>query len=183
VKKIKDEKILELLQNGDTSCLNQLYNQHRGEWLDWVTKYYSIDVSVSEDIFQESLIVFYTNVKNGKLTKLSSTIKTYLFGIGKRKLLNTIRDTRNEAYTENSNSLLISDFIDPFEISDEQELLAQAIRRLGKPCDTLLQLFYYDNYSAESIANQMGYKNETVVRTQKLRCLNKLREIWKNLKK
>ncbi len=181
MKKIKDEKIVELLQNGDFRCLNQLYNHHRSEWLAWVAKYYAIDVSISEDIFQESLIAFYTNVKNGKLTKLSSTIKTYLFAIGKRKLHNTIRNTRNEEYNEVSASLLLTDFVDPFEISDEQKLLAQGIRKLGKPCNELLHLFYYENYSTESIANKMGYKNETVVRTQKLRCLQKLREIWKGL--
>lgn len=176
-----DQEIINFIQQGNTNCLKELYSRYKKEWLVWAFKHFKVNEAIAEDIFQESVITFYMNVKSGKLDELTSTIKTYLFSIGKRKLLNVLRSKKPEYFDEDQFDSFSEDLLDPFEITEEQKMLSQAINQLGMPCSELLKLFYYANYSSESIANHMGYKNETVVRSQKIRCLQKLREIWKGL--
>ena len=169
------------LLDGNESALVEFYENNKSEFINFFKKY-NINEESLLDMYQDSVIVIYQKIVCEHFELKSSSLKTYLFGIGKRKLLNVIRNKHEDEYDESLESSFYTDFIDPFEIPDEQRLLAEAIKKLGNPCDQLLQMFYYDNYSGESIANRMGYKNESVVRTQKLRCLHKLREIWANLK-
>ena len=52
---------------------------------------------------------------------------------------------------------------------------------LGDNCKKLLAMFA-DGYSDKEIAVSMEYKTADVVKTSRLRCLDKLRQSYKNIK-
>ena len=54
--------------------------------------------------------------------------------------------------------------------------MARLLNKLGEPCQQLLTLFYFNNYTMESIAETMGYKNDKVAKSQKVRCLKELKK-------
>ena len=50
----------------------------------------------AEDVFQETLIVFFKNVKSGKLTELFGSLKNYLFTISWRIGLKQVTASKNK---------------------------------------------------------------------------------------
>jgi DNA-directed RNA polymerase specialized sigma24 family protein len=56
-------------------------------------------------------------------------------------------------------------------------MLETALQELGEPCKTLLVYSYYKNYSTEEIANALNYKSTDSAKTQKYKCLVRLKKI------
>jgi len=61
----------------------------------------------------------------------------------------------------------------------DTELLKKKLDELGDKCRELL-LFSADGYSDKDLAIQLVYKSADVVKTTRLRCLQKLRQLYKN---
>jgi RNA polymerase sigma factor (sigma-70 family) len=89
--------------------------------------------------------------------------------------------------TLNPSVHISNDLIDPVpieneseELSLEQKLLNTFFKKLGKKCREMLILFYSRGLSVEEIAEYANYTNSSVVRSQKSRCIKKLREMIKS---
>jgi hypothetical protein len=50
---------------------------------------------------------------------------------------------------------------------------------MGKPCAPLLLKFYWDAQSWEDIATELGYANANSAKTQKNKCMNKIKSLLK----
>ena len=70
--------------------------------------------------------------------------------------------------------------ITKYEESDMKELVRGLLSRIGEPCKTVLQLFYFQDYSMDSIATEMGYKSEQIAAKRKFICLQQLRTMMSN---
>ena len=81
-----DLETIRKIAEGDESVLNQIYQAHREEFVVWAQKSFRCSEDVAKDSYQVAFFIFYDNILTGKVTHLSSSIKTYLFGIGKHKL-------------------------------------------------------------------------------------------------
>ena len=55
------------------------------------------------------------------------------------------------------------------------QLVAKGLEKLGEPCKTLLELFYFNNMSMDEIASQLSYKNRATAKNLKYKCLGRLR--------
>ena len=82
------------------------------------------------------------------------------------------REYSTEAIDGYQNQLIV---LQREEISDRQVQISKMIKSMAEPCGSILKMFYYRGYSMDEIATRMQYKNVNVAKTQKLRCLNKLR--------
>ncbi|MGB3465769.1 MAG: sigma-70 family RNA polymerase sigma factor [Cyclobacteriaceae bacterium] len=175
--------IIKSIEAGDNSQLEMLYQTYKQEFIEWTLKSYTVNEEIAMDAFQEAVIAFYLNIRKGKIQQLDSSVKTYLFAIGKNKLLNKMRKEQKEMLIEREETWTeadLSDFtIDPFEVNERQDYLIRALQQIGEKCRQLLQLFYFDGNSMEAISIKMGFKNENVAKTQKLRCLNTLKDRMK----
>jgi DNA-directed RNA polymerase specialized sigma24 family protein len=56
--------------------------------------------------------------------------------------------------------------------------LDQALDQLGEPCRSLLKAFYHEDKNMQQIAAEFGYTNPDNAKTQKYKCLNRLRKIF-----
>ncbi|MCA1763862.1 MAG: RNA polymerase sigma factor [Cryomorphaceae bacterium] len=178
----KDNHLLERLREGDQKALEKIYLDYKTEFLQF-GRSINVDEDVLLDVYQDSIIAFYENVQSGKLTSLSSTLKTYLFSIGKFKLFKINKeaqrftvestDTENEytevtdAYAENINA-------------ERLALIEKALDKLGKKCRELLRLFYYRGFDLEEIKNEMNLENKNTAKSQKSRCISQLKKLIKN---
>lgn len=180
----KENQIIIDIRAGKTEALDLIYKTHRTDFLQWLQAHYHCNEADALDIFQDSMIVLYRHVMSGKLAGLDSTLKTYLFGIGKRTYLN--RKHKNKVLTNNIEDykhLQVSP-LDSQQLNDRQRLILRLLDQLGEPSRSILFLFYYKKYSLEAIAKQLGYSSKDVVKTQKVRCMKKLRSlVFKNYKK
>lgn len=179
---LSPQELIKAIQNADNQALTELYEKYRQPFIVWSQQYFGCDSEEAADVFQEVVIVFYRNVAKGKLTVLTSSVKTYLFAIGKNILLNRQRKQKN-VLPLNETLPIVDDFIieQQFENSDTKTMLRKAVEQLGKPCSDIIKLFYYRSFAIEAIQKRLGYNSESVVRTQKKRCMEYLRKLVKNI--
>src|SRR5690554_6753794 len=86
----RENNLIEQIRAGDKKEIEHIYNQHREEFLAYADRF-SIQTDEAVDIYQDSIIVLYENIMSQKLTSLTSSLKTYLFAIGKYKMLNSMK--------------------------------------------------------------------------------------------
>ena len=86
---------------------------------------------------------------------------------GRHSILNETPDIPEE----------IEELADPGLIN----LASLSLDRIGEPCKSLLQEFYYHGSSMAIIVQKLGYKNEDAAKSQKYKCLVRLRAIFKDL--
>jgi DNA-directed RNA polymerase specialized sigma24 family protein len=60
--------------------------------------------------------------------------------------------------------------------------LDAALDALGEPCRSLLRAFYHHDKSMQEIAAEFGYTNPDNAKTQKYKCLMRLKKIFFNAK-
>jgi DNA-directed RNA polymerase specialized sigma subunit len=71
---------------------------------------------------------------------------------------------------------------DDLKVHEEKEMqfdqLTKAMDQLGEPCSSLLKAFYQDKKNMQEIAELFRYTNAENAKTQKYKCLTRLRKIF-----
>jgi len=177
----KDNYLLERLREGDQKVLEKIYLDYKAEFL-LFGRTICEDEEVLLDVYQDSIIALYENVQSGKLTSLSSSLKTYLFSIGKFKLYKINKDGQRHTTEWTSTEYEYTEVIDAYEenINAERlELIEAAFDKLGKRCRELLRLFYYRGFDLEEIKDEMNLENKNTAKSQKSRCISHLKKLIK----
>ncbi|HMQ45347.1 MAG: sigma-70 family RNA polymerase sigma factor [Confluentibacter sp.] len=173
------------LIHNNQKAVSELYNANRAAFLNF-GKQYGLDYDDLCDIYQEAFIALRNHALNGKLETVNSSLKTYLFGIGKFMIFDVLKQAKKT--TEfNPSALGIHDSIEPVyahheedTLSHEQSLLRTYFKKLGKKCQDMLTLFYYRGLSIDDIVEHTDYSDGSVVRSQKSRCLKTLKDMIKS---
>lgn len=171
------EKLSDDLQRGDMREFRALYLEFREPFLAFARKY-SQDEELLIDVYHDCFIVLYENIISGKLRELQSSLKTYVFSIGKYSLFNALKKRNKHISLE----LHTTEVPEPVVMHEKRELtenghrMLKHFRALGDSCKKLLRLFYYENFSIEVIMHRMQYKNENTVKAHKSRCMKALKE-------
>lgn len=174
---VADRELLQIRQ-GDDNFLRQLYEVNRPGFIKWFQMHHRITETEAIDLYQKTFTIFYLNVKDEKITTLRSNIGTYLFGIGKNLVKELFREQRHKLQLDEipESETATFDFSVLEEESHRQGLVRKILEKLGEPCKSILLMYYFKNFSMESIAENMGYKNEGVAKKKKCLCLKKIRE-------
>jgi RNA polymerase sigma factor (sigma-70 family) len=140
----------------------------------------------SFDAYSDGVLAVIDNISNGTF-KGESSLKSYLYKIFHNKCVDLFRKS-----TTNKNVISKAHSIDEelFRLSDlsrsiiqtliekaDWTVLKERIARLGEDCRKML-LLWADNYNDKEIAVMMEYKTANVVKTSRLRCLAKLRQLY-----
>ena len=82
----------------------------------------------------------------------------------------------------------IKDFNDYAPVDDELEKQSDmdvqfskmntALQLLGEPCKTIMEDFYIHNRSMQEICERFGYTNADNAKTQKYKCLQRLKKLF-----
>ncbi|PRD52782.1 RNA polymerase subunit sigma-70 [Sphingobacterium gobiense] len=136
----------------------------------------------AKDIFQETVMVLYNKIVDHDFV-LSSKLQTFLYAVAKRLWLKHL--TRGEAkYRTDSiddygESLTAEEAIDDHEIKEANLVqMEDALNGLGEPCKTILYDFYIQGQSMAAICEKFGYTNADNAKTQKYKCLQRLKKIF-----
>jgi RNA polymerase sigma-70 factor (ECF subfamily) len=170
--------LVQRLSAGDESALQQAYLKYRKDFLRWAKSKSNQSESELEDLYQDTLIIFYQNLRAGKVVHLDQGIAPYLFGIGKKLLLRRFSTVRRELSFDPCDEVFMQLIIVPeekVELDQSQVLLRKAFEQLNETCQKIIEWFYYRDHSIEMIGQRLGYSSEEVTRVTKMRCLKKLR--------
>lgn len=167
------------LKAGDMRLFQKYYKEYQSDFVKFGKKY-SQDEQMILDTYHDVFLVFYENIVSGKLSTLTSSLKTYLFSIGKYTLFNKLKLEKKVEEFDNYDKMDEADMMldDAEEINNRKKELAKALETLGDKCKAILQLFYYQQCSIIEIMNQLGYKNENTVKAHKSRCMKSLRNYF-----
>jgi RNA polymerase sigma factor (sigma-70 family) len=138
----------------------------------------------AKDIYQEGIIILHDKIKSGDF-ELTSKLKTFLYSVCRRLWLKRLN--QKSRFSEN-----IKDYEDHFivepeianhEEKDQQfEIMGTALSQLGEPCKTIIEDFYMNNQSMQDICEKFGYTNADNAKTQKYKCLQRLKKLFFNVK-
>lgn len=164
--------------------LNAIHRECKASFFSHLSiQYPSLSVLDVEEIYDDAILALYQNVKDGKLKELTCSLQTYINRIGEHKAIDIIRKKHLE--TEELPEYDTLDFCERTEeywlaegdsLEEERKnTIYNLIEKLVEPCKKILFSFYYDHCSMEVIAKSMGMANSDVAKTQKSRCMSKVK--------
>jgi len=176
----EDKTIIEALLSGDMRredrALKDLYLSYFPYIRSYVLKNNG-SAEEAQDLFQDTLLVFYQQLKQGMV--IEHSIKAYLYSVARYRWLHKLRDTRpTDDIDEPPEAINVNE--DMMEILERQERLSVITRLLdhmGKKCKQLLTLVYFERVSWKAIVERMDFATEGQAKTQKYRCLNQLKDM------
>jgi RNA polymerase sigma factor (sigma-70 family) len=138
------------------------------------------DEDDAKDVYQEGIIVLYNKIKGGNF-ELSSKLKTYIYSVCRRiwlkKLSQQSKKTSNISDFEDVMAVEVD--LEQHEEKDKQfDKMQDALLHLGEPCKTIIQDFYINNLSMQDICEKFGYTNTDNAKTQKYKCLQRLKKLF-----
>lgn len=134
----------------------------------------------AKDIYQESIIVLYNKVKAGDF-ELTSKLKTYIYSVCRRIWLKKLNQRGNKEceLKDVHDFLSVENDLEIHEMRDLQfSKMEESLLMLGEPCRTIIQDFYMQNKSMQEICDKFGYTNPENAKTQKYKCLQRLKKLF-----
>ena len=184
-----DADYIKGFRDNDDRVIGQFYKKSRQAFFAYFKKAYSKDEAYLTELFQDSCVELWRNVQNGRLTVqgLTCALETYLFSIGRHLMMS--RDRKTGKCTEYQETIDGKDQPenDQEETSSSKEELfdfvVRMVNSMKAPCRKLLGAQYWDRLSGEEIAKKLGYNSTDSVKSQKFKCMRKLREMVVKFKK
>ncbi len=176
---IIEKGLLQGLANGDKKTVEAIYKDHFNTIQSLIINNNGSSDD-AKDIFQEALIVLYEKVRSGSF-ELNCQIRTYLYSVSKRLWLKKLQQASRfmPAGDDLEPTIPVDDEIEEHEKRDaEFEMMEKAISSLGEPCKSLLEAFYLKKQNMQVIASAFGYTNADNAKTQKYKCLMRLKKIF-----
>ncbi|HMG11268.1 MAG TPA: sigma-70 family RNA polymerase sigma factor [Mucilaginibacter sp.] len=134
----------------------------------------------AKDIYQEAIIVLYNKIKSGEF-ELSSKLKTYIYSVCRRLWLKRLSQMNRYGgdIRDFEEYLPVEDEVDNHNERDTQfSKMENALQLLGEPCKTIMEDFYIHNRSMQDICERFGYTNADNAKTQKYKCLQRLKKLF-----
>jgi RNA polymerase sigma-70 factor (ECF subfamily) len=139
------------------------------------------------DVYADTILAAIEKIRNGSFEGRSS-LKTWIYQIFHNKCVDLIRKNttiKSSIHRTSSITDMLSQLSDSAKSIVQQlcertdaDLMRQKLSEVGENCRQML-LQWADGYSDKEIAELMGYKTADVVKTSRLRCLEKLRQLYK----
>jgi RNA polymerase sigma factor (sigma-70 family) len=170
--------------------LNEFASSQWNKTLSFLKSRFALSQEDCEDVFQESFIIFYNYVIEGKLDNITSSFSTYFNSICRNKAHEMLRRNGKEIsiideypnafkdeYEDDKIDSLLALENDNDNINERKSaLVREIVKNLPEPCDRILWGYYRDGYSMLSLADMLNYKSEGTVKVTKHRCCEKFKK-------
>ena len=191
-----DKEYIKRFTVNDQTAMAGFYDRVYPQFVSYFRNKFKKSEEYSMDLFHDSYMTMYDNILRRKLTpdNLTSSLYQYLLGIAIRKMQAGDRKThefdkvpiyhtgpKEEVTLDTKVQKKLMDEADSedSEKKDEElkDFVERAVSELTPPCDELLRNFYWNRMSGNEIATAMNYSNADSVKTQKNKCMKKLKPI------
>ena len=173
----RSNPMIQELQQGDQKVLAKVYRLYRKDFLAWMQAKYGCDPDIAREVYQNTMVTLSLKARDGTLPDLESSLKTYIYGIAKNKYREHQRTHGRFVYVEDESWKEIEDE----EMEDNSEtkaLVGRCLQKLGDPCKTVLELYYFHGMSMEEIKEHLSYKNSRTAKNMKYKCLLRLKGLF-----
>lgn len=178
-----DTALLASIASGDSVAIKEIYKLYHSILIKWICSKGGEEAD-AEDVFQDALIVLYEKSQDPEFC-LTCKLSTYVFAVCKRLWLKKAEKrfgiSTLKQGDEEEGIQLQAEEIDVQKFLREEAHLAQldvALKELGEPCASLISSFYWEEKSMKEIAEHFHYTNPENAKTQKYKCLSRLRKLF-----
>lgn len=164
----QDKNIIEYIYKNYFEMICSLIVKNKGSWDD------------AADVFQEAMIILYQKSLN-KDFELNCLFKTYLYSVCRRLWLKRLQKNRKTGFQIEDLEHLADVEADLEEHQEKQnnfQLMENALKKIGEPCKSLLDAYYIHNKSMLEIAADFKYTNADNAKTQKYKCMMRLKKLF-----
>ncbi len=177
---LEEEKILlQGLANEDKTSIERIYRDHYNMIQSLVVNNNG-STDDAADIFQETMIVLFEKVKSGNF-ELHCQLKTFLYAVGRRLWLKKLNQQQRFSTTSDylEETISVDDDMEVHENRQQEfNLMEAAMNKIGEPCKSLLEAYYIHKKQMQVIAADFGYTNADNAKTQKYKCLVRLKKLF-----
>jgi RNA polymerase sigma factor (sigma-70 family) len=175
-----DTELLQGLKTGRQEAFKRLYQQFY-PMVRYLVVQNSGSATEADDVFQDGLLVLVEKMRGGEL-QLTASLKTYIYAVCRNLWLKRLRS---------KGKTTLIDFERPIEVAVEEPeesnepllmQLRQCLETLGDACRKVLERYYFLKMSMEEIATELGYTNADSVKTQKYKCILRLKKLMDDKK-
>lgn len=175
----QDLQLLAGLAANDRHAVEGIYRQHYSAIQTFILNNNGT-VEDARDVFQEAIIVLYEKSKLDTFS-LTCQLRTYVYSICRRLWLKRLQQlSRYSAPADH-----LEEVVPVEEDLEEHEkrnadfiLMEQAMSKIGEPCKSLLDAYYLQKKSMQDISAEFGYTNADNAKTQKYKCLVRLKKLF-----
>lgn len=181
-----DRELIEGLAQSDNQAISEIYSLYQPMLLKWMITRGGTETD-AYDVFQEGVLVLFEKSSDPDFA-LTCKLSTYLFAVCKRIWFKKSQKESNvssldyDAGAEEEAFEGMTSFDSDIKVHQEKEAhfeqLEQSLDQLGNPCKGLLKAFYIEEKSMLDIAKEFGYTNAENAKTQKYKCLNRLKKLF-----
>ena len=175
------ENISKQFKDNADETFKFLYKTYKIQFVNYIQKANSsIDRETAIDIFQDSMVIMYDNLVQNKLREIEN-VKAYLFRVGQLITYDRLRKQKKNSEVKGQIAKESSDmgsYLDQYEFlnpDNDRRKVKNLLDKLGERCRDLLIAFYYRNLTLEEIAIGNEYSNAKSVKSQKFKCIQRLR--------
>ena len=178
---MKDCDIINGFMRNDERIMADFYKEFKLRFCTFFRTRFLKDEEYVNDLYQDTIAVFWNNIQTGKLTasNLTCSISTYLISVGKYSLM-----AKDRKYQEivNDEEIRKLDFVedDAEELKsriEREDFVERMVADMKPPCSDLLKAFYWDKLSGAEIAEKQNFSNADSVKAQKYKCMKKLKPL------
>ena len=175
----QEQELLRGLAQNDKNAIEAIYRENYSAIQSFIINN-SGSADEARDIFQEAMVVLFEKSRQVSFS-LSCQIKTYLYSVCRRLWLKRLQQlskysTRVESLED---TVPVEEEIEDHEKRNEDFILMEnAMAKIGEPCKSLLDAYYVQKKSMQDIAGDFGYTNADNAKTQKYKCLIRLKKLF-----
>jgi RNA polymerase sigma factor (sigma-70 family) len=188
-KNFSDVELMDGIRAGESErrfAENNLYDKYIHLIRDAVRKH-KLDEEEASIVYSDTILTSIENISTGRFEGRSE-LKTYIYQIFLNKCVDAIRK-KTTKHTFDFQRVSMDDLLIPIpdtkrsvlaEIIRQQdyERLHTLLQKLGERCQEILKR-WSEGFTDEEISKEYNYNTTNVAQTTRLRCLEKLREFYK----
>lgn len=174
--------LIRSLADGDMDVLDRIYDAYRDDFLRWAkSRFHGAGRDDLLDAWHDTMIMFYEQVRDKKLTHLTCELKSFLFLIGHRRLIKMHKKAeKTDLVEEMDANIQIEESINALEWEEMDEerrtLLTQAVDELPEQSKRILIQRFVEGKSIPDIMEAMGYTSVNAVSVTLSRSLKRLKD-------
>ncbi len=188
-RKLTDTELLDGIRAGSAQRRlyeNELYDRY-AYFVREGTRKHRLSEDDCASAYSDTILSVIDHIQTGRFEGRSN-LKTYLYQIFSNKCVDFIRkkttnrSSVHDAFSLDDALLQLPDtarsVVQQLITASDMERLYGQLQTLGDKCRAMI-LAWGEGYSDDEIAQQLGYNTAAVAKTSRLRCLERLREIYR----
>lgn len=175
----QEKTLLEGLAKEDKASIEQIYRDNYSMIQSFILNNNGTTDDAA-DIFQETMIVLFEKSKSPDF-ELNCQLKTYIYSVSRRLWLKRLQQLQRFGRQTDE----VADVVpveEDLELHEKRQqdftIMETAMGKIGEPCKSLLEAYYIQKKQMQQIADEFGYTNADNAKTQKYKCLVRLKKLF-----